>query len=78
MSLKLSDRLYLAAKPIWDGYHNHPFILELGSGTLPVSKFRYYMLQDYVYLYDYAKVFALGVVKASDHELMRFFADFVH
>ena len=32
------------------------------------------MLQDYLYLFDYAKVFALGVVKARDPELMRIFA----
>lgn len=78
MELKLTDRLYLAAKPIWDGYHDHPFILELGEGTLPIPKFRYYMLQDYVYLFDYAKVFALGLVKAKDEELMRLFSDYVY
>ena len=32
------------------------------------------MLQDYLYLFDYARVFALGVVKARDPELMRTFA----
>ena len=32
------------------------------------------MLQDYLYLFDYARVFALGVVKARDPELMRSFA----
>lgn len=32
------------------------------------------MLQDYLYLFEYAKVFALGVVKSRDQELMRTFA----
>ena len=32
------------------------------------------MLQDYLYLFDYARVIALGVVKARDPELMRTFA----
>jgi thiaminase/transcriptional activator TenA len=32
------------------------------------------MLQDYLYLFDYARVFALGVVKARDPALMRTFA----
>ena len=32
------------------------------------------MLQDYLYLFDYARVFALGVVKARDGALMRVFA----
>ena len=35
------------------------------------------MLQDYVYLFDYAKVFAQGVVKARDPEVMRAFASYV-
>jgi len=39
-----------------------------------MEKFRYFMLQDYLYLFDYARVFALGVVKARDPELMRVFA----
>ena len=39
-----------------------------------MEKFRFYMLQDYLYLFDYARVFALGVVKARDPELMRTFA----
>ena len=44
------------------------------DGTLPEEKFRYYMLQDYLYLFDYARVFAYGVVKARDPGLMRTFS----
>ena len=32
------------------------------------------MLQDYLYLYEYSRLFSLGVVKAADHELMRTFS----
>ena len=35
------------------------------------------MLQDYLYLYDYAKVFALGVVKAKEPSMIRRFSAFV-
>ena len=35
-----------------------------------MEKFRHFMLQDYLYLFDYARVFALGVVKARSPELM--------
>ncbi len=52
-----------------------PFIRGIGDGTLPIEKFRYFMLQDYLYLFDYARVFALGVVKAQDPKLMRIFAE---
>ncbi len=75
--MKLTDRLYESVKPIWDGYNTHPFVAGIANGSLPLEKFRYYMLQDYLYLYDYAKVFALGVVKSTDHDLMRLFAKLV-
>ena len=72
--MKTSQRLYQAAKPIWEACHAHPFVTGLGDGTLDVEKFRYFLLQDYLYLFDYARVFALGVVKARDPELMRTFS----
>ena len=64
--MTVSQRLREAARPIWDRCLSHPFVLGLGGGTLPVEKFQYFMLQDYLYLFDYARVFALGVVKARD------------
>ena len=73
-NLSVSERLHEAAAPIWAKCLSHPFVTGIGDGTLDVEKFRYFMLQDYLYLFDYAKVFALGVVKARDPELMRFFA----
>ena len=72
--MTVSQRLREAARPIWDRCLSHPFVLGLGGGTLPVEKFQYFMLQDYLYLFDYARVFALGVVKARDGALMRVFA----
>ena len=75
MAEKLTDRLRAAADRIWRECLEHPFVRGIGDGSLPVEKFRYFMLQDYLYLFDYARVFALGVVKARDPELMRTFAD---
>ena len=72
--MTVSQRLREAARPIWDRCLTHPFVTGIGDGTLPVEKFQYFMLQDYLYLFDYARVFALGVVKARDAALMRPFA----
>lgn len=69
-----SQRLYRAAEPIWKQCLSHPFVAGIGDGSLPAEKFRYFMLQDYLYLFDYARVFALGAVKARDPALMRAFA----
>ena len=74
MASCVSDCLRDAAAPIWEECLKHPFVTGIGDGTLDIEKFRYYMLQDYLYLFEYARVFALGVVKARDPELMRTFA----
>ena len=73
MGDSVSYRLHDAAAPIWEACLKHPFVTGIGDGTLAVEKFRYFMLQDYLYLFDYARVFALGVVKARDPRLMRTF-----
>ena len=75
MAESVSSRLHEAAAPIWQACLNHPFVTGIGDGSLPVEKFRHFMLQDYLYLFDYARVFALGVVKARDPDLMRTFAE---
>ena len=75
---KFTDRLFTNVQPIWEKNHNHPFVQELGMGTLAKETFVYYMKQDYVYLIDYAKLFAVGAVKANDLETMGMFAQILH
>ncbi len=75
--MSLTEVLYENVKEIWQEYHKHPFVTGLSDGTLPIEKFRFYMLQDYLYLYDYARVFAMGVVKAKETSMIRRFASFV-
>jgi len=47
------------------------------NGDLEEKKFRYYIVQDYLYLVDYAKCFALGVAKAKNLEITRLFAGYI-
>ena len=54
--VKLSQTLYARAEKIWPRYLCHPFVTQMADGTLPPEKFRYYMLQDYLYLKDYVKI----------------------
>ena len=73
----ITERLLDASRPIWEGYLSHPFVRGIADGSLAVEKFRFYLLQDYLYLFDYAKVFAQGVVKSHEPEVMRTFASYV-
>jgi thiaminase (transcriptional activator TenA) len=76
--VKFSDRLYQNVKEIWEQTHQHPFIVGLGKGGLPVESFINYMKQDYVFLIDYSKLFALGAVKAKGIETMTAFSKLLH
>lgn len=76
--MQFSERLFLKAKPIWEGYLEHPFLKELRDGTLPEEKFCFYIKQDYIYLIDYIKIFALGMVKADSLEDMQAFSKCAH
>lgn len=75
--MKTSERLFEAVKDIWNSYNTHPFVSGIGNGSLDKEKFKFYMVQDYLYLLDYSKVFALGIIKAKKEEHMRMFADLV-
>lgn len=76
--MKFTERLYESVKEIWESYYVHPFIRGIGEGTLEVDKFKFYMIQDYIYLLDYAKVYALGVVKSETEEDMQVFSTMVN
>lgn len=72
--MKFTDRLFQNVQPIWNKNHSHPFVVGMGNGELPIESFAFYMKQDYVYLIDYAKLFAVGSMKAQDLETMGKFA----
>jgi len=73
-----TERLYANVQPIWAQNHHHPFVQELGKGTLAAEKFIHYLKQDYVYLIQYAKLFAIGTVKAHNLETMNKLAGILH
>ena len=64
--MKFSEHLRSVAEPIWAAQLTHPFVVGLGNGTLPARKFKYYILQDALFLSDLAQVFAIAADKAPD------------
>ena len=74
MRIAFHDSLRQAAQPIWDAILAHPFLKELGEGTLPHERFLYFIRQDYLYLFDFARVLCLGGSKAEDLETLEMFA----
>lgn len=72
--MTFSKRLHSRLQPIWRNNHNHPFVVEMGAGSLDKEKFRFFLIQDYLYLIEYAKLFAIGVTKAKDVKVMEKFS----
>ena len=69
---KFSQQIEACAEKLWPRYLCHPFITQMADGTLPLEKFRYYMLQDYLYLRDYTKILAAILQKADTFGQIRF------
>jgi thiaminase (transcriptional activator TenA) len=68
------DVLRQAAQPIWGAILAHPFLKELGAGTLPHDRFLYFIRQDYLYLFEFARVLCVGGSKAEDLDTLEMFA----
>lgn len=75
--MSFCDGLRDYAREVWDNWHSHPFITGIGDGSLDMEKYIYWIKQDYAYLKDYARVFALAGAKARELEDMQDFAKLV-
>ncbi|KAK3334031.1 Phosphomethylpyrimidine kinase-domain-containing protein [Cercophora scortea] len=61
---------YLLERPdvadVWGRFVNHPFVLAMGDGSLPLESFKGYLIQDYLYLVHFARANALSSYKAKN------------
>jgi thiaminase/transcriptional activator TenA len=73
MTKTFSSQLRNRSARIWRAIEHHPFLRELHAGTLPLQRFTYFILQDYVYLLDFAQVLCLGGAKSPDLETLELF-----
>lgn len=60
-----------AASAEWRAYTEHPFTDSLAAGALPEAAFRHYLVQDYLFLIEFARAYALAVYKSPDLADMR-------
>ena len=75
---QFTDELRQSAAPIWEADLGHPFVRGIADGTLPTEKFKFYLIQDYLFLLDYSRVFAHGVIKAPDEATMALFSQLLN
>jgi len=69
--MALFARLKAAAAKEWHAYVQHDFVRQLGAGVLPEAAFRTYLVQDYLFLIQHARAYALAAYKARSLADMR-------
>jgi thiaminase/transcriptional activator TenA len=74
MTRNFSAQLRQRSDRIWRAIFDHAFLRELHAGSLPMNRFTYFILQDYVYLLDFAQVLCQGGAKSPDLETLELFA----
>ncbi len=50
---------------IWDNCTDTPFVREIQSGKLPFEKFKQYMIQDSIYLKNYARIYGKAIYHST-------------
>ena len=78
MSLRFTDHLRELAGPIWAAQLAHPFVLGIGDGSADRECFKYWLRQDYAFLIEYSRLFAIATARAPDLVTMTAFANLTH
>lgn len=67
----LTRRLREACAARWDAYCWHAFVQGLAEGTLPLPAFQRYLVQDWLFLIQFARAKALAAFKAESLPALR-------
>ncbi len=72
---RFTEELWRSIEPIFSAILAHPFVKGLTDGSLPEEAFRFYVVQDALYLQDYARCLALAAAKAPREAWCELFAE---
>src|SRR4249920_2360262 len=71
--MRFSEEAWERTSTLREAIHRLPFNTELAAGSLAPDRFRWYILQDSIYLGEYARVLALAAAKAPDGGVVQWF-----
>jgi thiaminase/transcriptional activator TenA len=72
---RFCEDLRKSTDAIWGALREHPFVRGIGDGSLPREKFAFYLIQDYLYLLEFARVLATAAGRSRSAEDLGFFFD---
>jgi len=70
-----SARLLKKAKPLWDKMLSHPFLNEVGKGTMKREVFDFWVTQDYFFVREALRFLGALELKSPDPEISLVLAD---
>jgi thiaminase/transcriptional activator TenA len=69
----VSEALWSSIEDIYNSIVNHPFIKGLADGSLDIEKFRFYIVQDHMYLDRFVRALAILASKMPNIEGLQMF-----
>ena len=75
MGMPLTDRLWGSIGATFKAIVDHPFIEGLSDGSLDRDSFRFYVVQDALYLAQYARALSVCAAKAPDEQAIKMFCE---
>jgi thiaminase/transcriptional activator TenA len=66
--MTFTKELWAAMEPIYAAILRHPFVRGLTDGTLPRESFRFYAVQDALYLREFARALSVAAARAPDDD----------
>lgn len=71
--MSIEEVLRNEARQMWEACYHHPFVQEIGRGSLNKNIFKFYLQQDYKFLLEFSKIYALAAAKANSEEFVKKF-----
>jgi len=70
-----TQMLWAQIQPLFNKILSHPFIRGLTDATLPPESFQFYIIQDALYLREFARALSIAAAKAPESDTMIMFAE---
>jgi len=73
--MDFTAELWKSIEPIYGAILRHPFVRGLGDGSLDLQCFKFYVLQDALYLREFGRALAIAAARAPEDDWIVMFAD---
>jgi thiaminase/transcriptional activator TenA len=74
----LSQHLFALGRPNLERQLAHPTVRGIAAGDLEPARFRSWLVQDYLFLLDYVRLFALAAARTPDTDSLGRLVDLAH